>query len=166
MPHLLSYGIDFLHTALCNTPELELDAFLEPYETDIINLSQHAFGMVLSRGAGETWTRKPPQPSLHKPFWPSNDANATGTWENIEWEQLLFYRPGVQGNDLLDHFLQQTEGRLDLWSAALWDKERWKDIHQSFLAPESEWKGIIHHGEPMTLGFQIIRHPGAFLQGW
>ncbi|CAM1506362.1 Fc.00g060030.m01.CDS01 [Cosmosporella sp. VM-42] len=167
MPCLLKFGIKFLHHALCIIDEKHLDDFLAPFEKDIRMGPQYALGMVLSRGARDTWTRQHPKNhNEYSPFW-SGDKDAgyvsgVQSWKNLEAKQMEMFRDEADWNDLFDHDLQLLEGRLDLWSAALWDEDRWEDIRPSLRIPEpSYWNSLHQHNEPMTLGFHIMRHPGV-----
>ncbi|KPM41995.1 hypothetical protein AK830_g4600 [Neonectria ditissima] len=159
MPGLLTLGIPFLHEALFTKTQDERDEFIRPYEEEVLTKPIHAFGMVLSRGARRTWTRKQPKPHASYKRFGTEDASGVRMWERIEAKQLEMFTDDPQWTDMFDYELARLEGRLDLWSAALWDADRWGDILQTLSLPEpSCWKGIQHHCEPMELGFYIAKN--------
>lgn len=160
MPGFLSYGIPFLHKAICETDPSERDSFLCQHEQDILDKPIHGIGMVLSRGARHTWTRKQLKPlDEYKPFW-TGDVTGIRMWKKIEAKQLTMSTDDPVWSDMFDYELLRLEGRLDLWSAALWDDARWEDIEPTLRLPEPEcWAGIQHHSEPMEMTFHLARHP-------
>ncbi|KAK7433175.1 hypothetical protein QQZ08_000106 [Neonectria magnoliae] len=169
MPGLLNFGIPFLHKALHTTKNSERDGFLRPYEEEVLKKPIHALGMVLSRGTRGAWTRQQPRPhAIYKRFG-TGDTSGIRMWENIEAKQVAITVDNALWNDMFDSDQSRLEGRLDLWSTALWDEERWEDILQTLSRPESDcWKDIQHHCEPMELGFYISRQVGQQVgqQNW
>ncbi|KAH7161339.1 hypothetical protein EDB81DRAFT_924734 [Dactylonectria macrodidyma] len=131
IPGFLSYGIRFLHKAI-----------------------------FLSRGAQNNWTRKRLKPlDEYKPFW-AGDEFGIQMWKKIESEQLTLYNYNVQSDGMFDQDLVQLEGRLDLWSAALWDVDRWDDIVPTIRHPEPKlWADIKHHCSPVDMTFHLARNP-------
>ncbi|KAF7550780.1 hypothetical protein G7Z17_g5477 [Cylindrodendrum hubeiense] len=158
MPGFLSYGISFLHKAICKTKSSERDDFLHRHEPGVLEYPIHALGAVLSRGARHTWTRKPLKPlDEYKPFW-TGDTAGIRMWTRIEAKQLTLSTDDPQWVAMFDYELMRLEGRLDVWSAALWDDDRWEDIEPTLRHPEPEcWDGIQHHCDPVDMGFHIAR---------
>lgn len=164
LPNLMSRGIDFIHRALCTVEKSELDNFLKPYVQEALDKPQHALGMVLSRGAHNTWTRKQPRAlDQYSPFWTGDEKGMKG-WEKLEAKQLTLFREDIAWMDMFAYDLAVLEGRLDLWSAGLWDEARWEDILGSLVRPELEWwSSLMHHPEPMSLGIINVRDYEAFM---
>ncbi|KAH7126228.1 hypothetical protein B0J13DRAFT_679551 [Dactylonectria estremocensis] len=160
IPGFLSYGIHFLHKAICTIDASKRRNFLRPYEQKIIGQPIHALGVALSRGSRNNWTRKQLKPlDEYKPFF-SGDGFGIQMWMKIEAEQLALYNANLQSNGMFDYEVTRLEGRLDLWSAALWDVSRWEDIVPTLRHPMPEWWfGIQHHCDPVDMTFHLAKHP-------
>lgn len=157
LPHVLSRGIDFICQTLCNTPEPMRGILLKLYEREVRDMPQHTLHVILSRGVGNTWTRKPTRGMEYTPFWYCEDMDESGInmWGHIEDKQYTIFGLQQLGLMIPDSFLETIEGRLDLWSPAIWDEERWLDIHISLLAPDPEWIALLHHMTPTLLRLML-----------
>ncbi|KAK5991110.1 hypothetical protein PT974_09388 [Cladobotryum mycophilum] len=160
IPELLLSGVEFIHEALCVVDRENLGSFLQPFKDEIGLRNMHGFGMVLCRGVRDSWTRREPKEyESYTPFWEYDDQ-AYWSWHKLESRQLEHFSVDPVWLDYFQEKASILEGRLDLWSAALWDEPRWDEINRTlddFLS--DVWEGIMHHWDPMAVGFSLMVHP-------
>lgn len=163
VPSLLVRGIDLVHELLCVAEGHNAGDLLGPLEETLLREPQHAFGVIVSRGLHQTWTRMEAQAfDCYRPFCPDGDRPGYESWRNLENQYQRFTLnndPNIL--DLFHNWVTTKEGRVDLWAASLWDDSRWEDIEQAIHPPRATcWKGITHHWNSMAVGFQILTDPG------
>ncbi|KAL6813287.1 hypothetical protein GGI42DRAFT_314096 [Trichoderma sp. SZMC 28013] len=141
MPYLLSRGIECMHQGICLDKEArfgaasELDGgfyfFIKKMKEKARRYPAHGFGMILSRGLRDNWTRKTPMEfEMYSSFWGRRDKGAYNilrTCLETSTHRLGFDLSAPGSFDLL----AETEGILDVWSAAFWDPIRWPDIRRT-----------------------------------
>ncbi|KAH6900779.1 hypothetical protein B0T10DRAFT_471603 [Thelonectria olida] len=132
VPRCLGRGLDFIHEAICLTDDKGRAEMSSSANTRLDGNNFEILGMVLSRGVGDIWTRQLPGRHLVcTPFFKEEPAldrrENIQMWRNIEALQLQHTNqpPIVIGGAYVMEAPERIEGRLDLWSAALWDPARW-----------------------------------------
>lgn len=166
MPGMLVGGVDFVHHTLRVVDKAALADFIAPLERNLLRQPQNIFGVLISRGIYQTWTRASAKAFDHyRPFCRDGDRLGFKSWRSLE----TMYQRFTLGNDpnILDLFhdwVAAKEGRIDLWAASLWNEDRWDDIEMSIHSPRAElWKGIRHHWDAMAVGFQVLANPGILV---
>ncbi|KAJ6446813.1 phosphoribosylaminoimidazole-succinocarboxamide synthase [Purpureocillium lavendulum] len=163
VPSILARGIDFVHEALCVVGKARLDEFIAPLEVKLLREPQNVFGVVVSRGIHQTWTRMNAKTfDNYRPFCHDGDRLGYQSWKNLENQYQRFTMdndPNIL--DLFHNWVATKEGRVDLWAASLWNDGRWDDIELAIHPPRAEWwRGIKHHWNSMAVGFQVLADPG------
>ncbi|KAL7910124.1 hypothetical protein GGI35DRAFT_355667 [Trichoderma velutinum] len=140
MPYVLSQGIECMHQGIRIDGGARFGAasqddggfrfFINKLKMRARLRPAHGFGMILSRGLHNNWTRRTPMEfDQYSSFWDRRDKGAYIVWGSLETpvHRLGFdmSTPGSYG------LLAETEGILDAWSAAFWDPIRWPDIRRS-----------------------------------
>lgn len=156
---MLSRGIADICSALCDMSEPERDGILKEYTWKFYNMAQHTLDVILSRGVDDTWTRRFTN-GPYSPFWRSNYTDEIGfhMWARIEDTQSEIFTFGNDFHDRPDLLLELIERQLDLWSAAIWDAERWDDIEQSLLPPDGQFTAVYVDKLPSLLRSMITQH--------
>lgn len=137
----------------------ERDGTLEWCEWRVCNMAQHTLDVILSRGVDDTWTRRFTN-GTYNPFWRSNYMDEIGfhMWGHIDDTQYDIFTFGQDSHDRPHRLLELIEGQLDLWSAAIWDEERWVDIQLSLLPPDEECTAVYDYKMPSLLQSMITHH--------
>ncbi|KAI5467789.1 hypothetical protein BGZ63DRAFT_431345 [Mariannaea sp. PMI_226] len=158
---LLAKGIGFLHAAICDVAYGDRDSLLDIHEQEARCKPLCAFGMVLSRGDGQTWTRKVPRSlDTYNPFGGTASTHGIPTWKRIELKMAILIAAKPSWADTLNWERDSFEGRLDLWSASLWDEVRWENDIEPTLREgrvEASW-GKDQHQNPFRLGLHLARN--------
>ncbi|GJN69274.1 hypothetical protein PLICBS_003322 [Purpureocillium lilacinum] len=163
VPGMLVGGIDFVHHALCVVGKEGLHELIVPLEKKLLREPQSIFGVVVSRGIHQTWTRMNAKTFDHyRPFCHDGDRLGYQSWKNLE---NLYQRFTMDNDpnilDLFHNWVAAKEGRIDLLAASMWNDDRWDDIELAVHPPRADWwKGVKHHWNSMAVGFQVLADPG------
>ncbi|PHH81895.1 hypothetical protein CDD83_3450 [Cordyceps sp. RAO-2017] len=160
MPGILSAGLDLMHATLCQA-DGGAAALTAAQERAAQERPFRPLCIIASRGFHQTWTRTRPGPATaYRPFGTEADAAAYASWRTLEETQLRLVGTHQAWADLLEDRLAEMEGRLDLWSAALWDPGRWADMFGTVRLPNPDvWRDLRLHWNPMSAGFHVLAHP-------
>jgi hypothetical protein len=171
IPSILSRGVDFLHEVICLRNDEGL-AELDDLTSKHLDIDRfQILGMVLSRGSGNAWTRQLPSAdlSIYAPFY--DEVPSLDGMDNIQmWRNLEMLQVRHQLQPLLGVFgmpsPEVVEGRMDLWSAFLWDLSRWPQISESVKlhAWDTQWNDLSIPPNYMETGSSIVRDGSAALQ--
>ncbi|KAK4063490.1 uncharacterized protein Triagg1_9367 [Trichoderma aggressivum f. europaeum] len=170
MPYLLSRGIECMHEGMCldrharfgyaSEREGGFYFFLNTMKEKARCHPAHGFGMVLSRGIRDNWARKTPRAfDRYNCFGGRPDKEAYTIWRNfgISRHTLGFDLSAPGSFDVL----AETEGILDVWSAAIWDPIRWSDIRRTMdgnMQPYP-WYFVTLPWDPFLVGWQSAMDP-------
>ncbi|KAL6697564.1 hypothetical protein J3F84DRAFT_407177 [Trichoderma pleuroticola] len=171
MPYLLSRGIECMHQGICIDGEARWGAaserdggfyfFIKKMKEKARRCPAHGFGMILSRGRKDNWTRKTPmQFDQYNSFWGRRDKGAYSVWSNLEIPMMHRLGFDVSAPGSYDP-LAETEGILDVWSAAFWDPIRWPDIRRSMdgnMQP-SPWHSVSLPWDSFRVGWESALDP-------
>ncbi|PFH58539.1 hypothetical protein XA68_13562 [Ophiocordyceps unilateralis] len=157
MPYMLAGGINCMHDAIHTFGPPHKTDFLHDLEALALERPQNAFGLIVSRGHHRTWTRGKTEPfEYHEPFALRNDWLGFATWIRMENRQAELYDNGADLHPLMYHTIHVLEGRLDLWSAALWDVRRWREIEETIDTPYVSEEDAKVHWCSMKTGLDVL----------
>ncbi|KAL5087391.1 hypothetical protein Trisim1_007952 [Trichoderma cf. simile WF8] len=170
MPYVLSQGIECMHEGICIDTQArygfgsQLEGgyhfFLNKMKEKARQYPAHGFGMILSRGLRDNWTRKTGMPfDQYSSFASYGDEGAYTAWSRLETPKN---RPDMDMSDPESwDLLVNAESMLDVWSAGFWDTDRWPDISHSLdddLQPDP-WRHVMLHWDSFQVGWESALDP-------
>lgn len=170
MPYVLSQGIECMHEGICidtlaryginSHSEGGYYTFINKMKEQARQYPAHGFGMILSRGLRDNWTRKTGMPfDQYSSFGSYGDEGAYTAWSRLE---TPINRPDMDMSDPESwDLLFKAESMLDVWSAGFWDTDRWPDISHSLdddLQPDP-WRRVMLHWDSFQVGWESALDP-------